>query len=138
MMVSLRLYILNLPIDLRFYPNPFKLASLNVIERYTEYNDKVLFYPLDPAAYLISDRSPGSLYYFFLPWQSILPDAEDRVIADIEKNKVKMVVIEPKAIIWDRYEVSTYSGKIYKYVVSNFQPLEVTDSSKAKVFLRKK
>ena len=80
--------------------------------------------------------SPGSFYTSFLPWQADLPGAEDRLIADIEERRVKVIVLDQEALVWDTYKLSEYAPKLYAHIMATYRPIDGGDRKRARLFVR--
>jgi hypothetical protein len=135
--LALRLYFFFLPTDL---DAPDELAaSLKpdaLVLQHAAPNQTVLYLPMAPGGYLATDRRPGSFYAFFLPWQADLPDAEDRLIADIERNQVPVIVLDQETAVWEKYRFRDYAPHVYAHIMSAYRPLDARDSRQARVFVR--
>jgi hypothetical protein len=92
--------------------------------------------PIAPQGYLADDRRPGSFYTSFLPWMAEQPGAEDRIIADIEQNRVATIVLDQEALVWDSYRLSAYAPRLYSHIMSAYRPYDGSDRRKARVFVR--
>lgn len=99
-------------------------------------SDTVLYLPIAPQGYLAQDRRPGSFHAFFLPWQADLPGAEDRVIADIEANKVAVIFMDQDTQIWGKYRLREYAPRLHQYVLTRYRPVDHRDPRRARVFAR--
>jgi hypothetical protein len=91
---------------------------------------------MSPDGYLAADRRPGSFYSFFLPWQADLPDAEDRLIADIEQNQVAVIVLDQETPVWAKYRFRDYAPHVYAHIMSTYRPADSSDRRQARVFVR--
>ena len=136
-LVALRIYFFYLPTE----PNqPSALAeSLQPeasVQRVTTSSDRVLYLPIAPQGYLAEDREPGSFYTSFLPWYADRAGAEDRTIADIERNRVKVIALDQETRIWDTYRFSEYAPRVYAHIMTNYRPLDGGDPRRARLFVR--
>jgi len=135
--LALRIYFFFLPMDLAA---PDELArSLKPdapVLQHTAPDQTVLYLPIAPGGYLATDRLPGSFYSFFLPWQADLPDAQDRLIADIERNRVAAIVLDPDTAVWEKYRFRDYAPRVYAHILSAYRPLDARSRDEARVFVR--
>jgi hypothetical protein len=136
-LVALRIYFFFLPLE---PGQPSELAESMrpeaQVARHTDPDDTVLYLPIAPQAYLADDRRPGSFYTSFLPWVADVPGAEDRLISDVERNKVKLIVLDQDAQVWDQYRLDQYAPRLVAYIRANYQPLDSGDRRHARFFLR--
>ncbi|HZO24849.1 MAG TPA: hypothetical protein VFH48_02525 [Chloroflexota bacterium] len=105
------------------------------VQRASAPGEAILYLPIAPQGYLADDRPTGSFYTSFLPWQADIPGAEDRLIADIEQNRVQVIVFDQEALIWDKYRLSEYAPRLYAHILATYRPLE-GDRRKARLFVR--
>jgi hypothetical protein len=135
--LALRIYFFFLPTDL---DAPDELArSLrpdSLVLQHATRDRSILYLPMAPDGYLANDRRPGSFYAFFLPWQADLPGAEDRLIADIERNKVAVIVLDQETPVWDKYRFREYAPRIYDHILAAYRPVDSSDKRQARVFVR--
>jgi len=106
------------------------------VQRATTAGEPVLYLPIAPQGYLADDRQPGSFYTSFLPWQADVPGAEDRLIADIEQRRVKVIVMDQEALIWDQYKLGEYAPKLYAHIMATYRPIDGGDRKRARLFVR--
>jgi hypothetical protein len=99
-------------------------------------DDTVLYLPIAPQAYLSLDHRPGSFYPYFLPWQAALPGAEQRVIDDIEQNRVAIIVMDQESLVWDKYRLSEYAPRLVAHIMATYHPWDGGDRRKARLFVR--
>lgn len=92
--------------------DPTIYKMVNKVITYTSKNDKILIYPLQPEVYLLTQRFPGSYYYFYLPWVAGKPKSDEAIIKDIYKNKVKLIIFNKNQNISGYNSVLVYSKKI--------------------------
>ena len=137
LILAARVYFFHLPLE---WDAPDELAqSLKPdpqITRFAGPADAVLYLPIAPQGYLAHNRPPGSFYTFFLPWQADVPGAEDRVIADIEANRVAVVFMDQDTEIWGKYRLREYAPRLHAHVVQNFRPIDNRDPRRARIFAR--
>lgn len=137
LILATRVYFFHLPLE---WDAPDELAqSLKAdpqITRFAGPADAVLYLPIAPQGYLAHDRPPGSFYTFFLPWQADVPGAEDRVIADIEANRVVVIYMDQDTEIWGKYRLREYAPRLHAHVLRNFRPIDNRDPRRARVFAR--
>jgi hypothetical protein len=115
-------------------------ASLRPEPRVLEHatpGDAVLFLPITPHGYLAHDRRPGSFYAFFLPWQADVPGAEDRVIADLERDRVAVVVLDQEAAVWGKHRLRDYAPRLHAHILATYSPVDSGDRRRARIFVRK-
>ncbi len=65
---------------------------------------------------------------------AINPNSQELVISDLEKNKVKLVLIDTSENIWGKYNIKLNRGNVYEFIQQKYQPIESTKSADAKVF----
>jgi hypothetical protein len=99
-------------------------------------NGAVLYLPIAPQGYLAQERRPGSFHTFFLPWQADVPGAEDRVIADLEANRVAVIYLDQDAQIWGKYRLREYAPRLHSHVLSAYRPVDHRDPRRARIFVR--
>ena len=135
--LALRIYFLFLPTEL---DAPDELAASlrqdDLVLEHAGPNDAVLFLPMAPDGYLSHDRQPGSFYSFFLPWQADVPGAEDRLIADIERNQVAVIVLDQETKVWDTYKFAEYAPRVYAHIRETYRPLDSRNRDQARIFIR--
>ncbi|MGE3272831.1 MAG: hypothetical protein AB7P40_29105, partial [Chloroflexota bacterium] len=137
LLVALRVYFFALPVDLG---EADKLAESmkpnSQVQRSSQPGDAVLYLPIAPQGYLADERRPGSFYTYFLPWVADIPGAQDRLIADIEAQRVAVIVLDQESMIWDRYRFSEYAPRVFAHIMANYKPADTGDRRKARVFVR--
>jgi hypothetical protein len=135
--LALRIYFLFLPTEL---DAPDELAASLQPDALVVANagpdDTVLFLPMSPDGYVSNDRRPGSFYSFFLPWQADVPGAEDRLIADVEQNRVAVIVVDQESEVWDRYHFGDYAPRVLEHIKQAYRPLDSRDKDRARIFVR--
>jgi len=135
--LALRIYFLFLPTDLGA---PDELAeSLKPDSRVMQYareTDTILYLPMSPDGYLAADRRPGSFYSFFLPWEADVPGAEDRVIADIERNHIAVIVMDQETAVWGKYRLHDYAPRLSAHILTTYRPVDSGDPHQARIFVR--
>ena len=135
--IAVRLYFFHLPVEL---DPPDRLAQSMEPEtrilRNLAPDDTIVFLPIAPQGYLSSDHRPGSFHTFFLPWQAALPGAEERIIADIEQNRVAVIVMEQESLVWDKYRLSEYAPRLVAHIMATYHPVDGGDRRKARIFVR--
>lgn len=135
--LALRIYFLFLPTDL---DAPDELAaSLRPDARVLQHaapDDAVLFLPISPDGYLSHDRRPGSFYTFFLPWQAAVPGAEERLIADIERNEVAVIVLDQEATVWEKYQFGAYAPRVHAHILDRYRPVDSRNRDQGRIFVR--
>ena len=136
-LVALRIYFFFLPTHLGEADELAESMRPEVaVQRASTPSEAVLYLPIAPQGYLADDRRPGSFYTSFLPWQADVPGAEDRLIADIEQNRVRVIVIDQEARIWDQYKLSEYAPRLYAHIMATYRPLDGGDRKRARLFVR--
>jgi hypothetical protein len=137
LVLALRIYFFFLPTDL---DAPDELAKSlepdTLVLQHAAPTDSVLYLPMSPDGYLASDRRPGSFYSFFLPWEADLPDAQARLIADIEQNHVAVIVLDQETPVWDKYRFKDYAPDVYAHIMRAYRPVDTGDRRQARVFVR--
>ena len=136
-LVALRIYLFFLPM----HPSEADELAESLrpevqVQRASSPSEPVLYLPIAPQGYLADDRRPGSFYTSFLPWQADVPGAEDRLIADIEQNRVKVIVLDQEALIWDAYRLSEYAPRLHAHIMATYRPLDGGDRKRARLFVR--
>jgi hypothetical protein len=136
-LVALRIYFFFLPVD----PDDADQLADSMrpetqLQRVSTQREPVLFLPIGPQGYFAGDRRPGSFYTSFLPWYADAPGAEDRIIADIEQNRVKVIVVDQEALIWDKYRLSEYAPRLYAHIMAAYRPIDGGDRKRARIFVR--
>jgi hypothetical protein len=136
-LVALRIYFFYLPM----HPGETSELAESLrpeapVQRASAPSEAILYLPIAPQGYLADDRRPGSFYTSFLPWYADAPGAEDRLIADIEQNRVKLIVVDQEALIWDKYRLSEYAPRLYAHIMASYRPLDGGDRRRARLFVR--
>jgi hypothetical protein len=136
-LIALRIYFFYLP------DRPGETSGLarsmqpeRQVVRNSASTDTILYLPLAPHGYLADDRRPGSFYTGFLPWQADIPGSEDRLIADITRNRVQLIVVDQEALIWDKYRLSEYAPRLVAHIMTHYRPLDGGDKRRARLFVR--
>ena len=127
-MLAVRIYFFYLPIERNapdelahsMQPEARVLRSLGP-------DDTMLYLPIAPQGYLAHDRRPGSFYTHVLPWHADLPGAEEQIIADIEQNRVAVIVMDQDALIWDKYRLSEYAPALVAHIMATYHPVDNGD-----------
>jgi len=104
------------------------------VEQTTDFLNKTLkpdemFFalPYDCLYYFLTDRKSPTRQLIFFEHIKIPPEQERSVIAELEKNNVRTIVLSSRA--WARQELGlgilggTYCPLIGKYIQDNFQPI---------------
>jgi hypothetical protein len=99
-------------------------------------DDTMLYLPIAPQGYLAHDRHPGSFYTHVLPWHADLPGAQEQIIADIERNRVAVIVMDQDALIWDKHRLSEYAPALVAHIMAAYHPLDGGDRRRARIFVR--
>jgi hypothetical protein len=136
-LIALRIYFFFLPV----HPGAADELAESLrpeapVQRASAPGEPILYLPIAPHGYLADDRRPGSFYTSFLPWYADAPGAEDRLIADIEQNRVKVIALDQEALIWDKYRLSEYAPRLYAHIMSAYKPLDGSDRKRARLFVR--
>ncbi len=136
-LVALRIYFFFLPL----HPGEADELAESMrpevqVQRASAPSEPVLYLPIGPQGYLADDRQPGSFYTSFLPWQADVPGAEDRLIADIEQRRVKVIVVDQEALIWDKYKLGEYAPRLYAHIMATYRPIDGGDRKRARLFVR--
>lgn len=135
--LALRIYFFFLPTDLHATDELAQsMKPETQVLQYAQPNEAVLFLPISPDGYLAADRRPGSFYSFFLPWEADLPDAEARLITDIEANQVAVIVLDQETPVWDKYRFRDYAPQVYAHIMSAYRPVDSSDRRQARIFVR--
>jgi hypothetical protein len=135
--LALRLYFFFLPTDLAAPDELAKSLQPDAhVLKHSGPNDSILYLPMSPDGYLANDRCPGSFYVYFLPWQANLTGAEDRLIADIDHNRVAVIVLDQQTPVWDKYLFREYAPRVYDHILSTYRPIDSSDRRQARVFVR--
>jgi hypothetical protein len=136
-LVAVRLYFFALPLQLGGESElAASLRPETQVTRASAPTDPILYLPIAPQGYLADERQPGSFYTHFLPWTAAIPGAEERVIADIERNRVMVIVLDQEARIWDRYRFGEYAPRLHAHILASYRPLDHRDSKRARLFVR--
>jgi uncharacterized membrane protein YbaN (DUF454 family) len=134
---ALRIYFFALPVEPAEGNELARSLEPDVqVRKSSAPGDAILYLPIAPQGYLADDRRPGSFYTSFLPWMAEQPGGEDRIIADIEQNRVATIVLDQETLIWDSYRLSTYAPRLYSYIMTAYRPYDGNDRRKARVFVR--
>lgn len=137
LLVALRVYFFALPVDLPVRDELVaSLESEALVQRYAAPDAPVLYLPIAPQGYLAEARRPGSFYTYFLPWIADMPGAQERLIADIERQQVAVIVLDQDARIWDRYRFREYAPAVYAHILATYRPVDSNDRRKARIFVR--
>ena len=134
--LAIRVYFGALPADLKNPPNYQLKVQDPYILQHTSPGDSILVYPYDPISYITTARKPGSFHYFFLPWQADINGSQEKVIADIERNNVKLVYFSPYDDIRGK-RVENYSDKIYEYLKKNYETIRLPEGTPGLIFIKK-
>lgn len=137
LLVAVRVYFFALPVNLAEADElTGSLEAEPLVQRYAPPNAAVLYLPIAPHGYLADARRPGSFYTYFLPWNADVPGAQERLIADIEEQRVAVIVLDQESMIWDKYRFSAYAPKVLAHILSNYRPVDSNDRKKARIFVR--
>lgn len=136
LLVALRVYFFALPASPAADELAASLEPEPLVQRNAPPDSAVLYLPIAPHGYLADQRRPGSFYTYFLPWVADLPGAQERLISDIETQRVAVIVLDQQATIWDRYRFSSYAPTVYAHIMSHYRPVDSNDRRKARIFVR--
>ena len=133
----------NLLWKLKLIKHPVLFASV-LQKRYikpvdkTEYcfseRDKIWAAPLNPIIYFNLRREPANKNIFYLPWQAAVPGENERVIADLENGKVKVIFADLESSVWG-FKFKDYAKPVYDYIKQNYDKAPEYGSN---VYIRKK
>lgn len=96
-------------------------------------SDKILFFPGKNALYLFTDRMPGSYYYFLLPWIADEKGAQQRVLHDIEKERVKIIIIDNTGSVFNTVQ---FMSHVEKNLQNDRHYRDVSKIKGVQIFLR--
>lgn len=93
-----------------------------IIRDVTTETDKIWSLPMSPDIYLNTEREPADGNIFYLPWQADIPGYNESVVANLIREKPKIIISDKNAIIWNESfgKVSDYAEPIVKYVDENY------------------
>lgn len=135
--VAVRVYFFFLPTELHTASElTASMRSEEQVVRHSAPGDAVLFLPIAPQGYLADDRRPGSFYTYFLPWQADIPGAQERLIADIEANRVAVIVLDQDTAVWGKYRLRDYAPLVLAHIQANYHPVDTQDRRRARYFVR--
>lgn len=98
-------------------------------------SDNVLFLNKN-ALYILTNRMPGSYYYFLLPWVADEKGAEQRVLSDIEREKVKIIIIYNTNLIFSKHSPVQYISYIERNLKRDKHYKEVSKIKGVQIFVR--
>jgi hypothetical protein len=65
-----------------------------------------------------------------------VPGAENRLIADVEQNRVPVIVVDQESEVWDKYHFGDYAPRVLEYIKQAYRPLDSRDKDRARIFVR--
>jgi len=109
----------------------------SIIPTYTKPSDTVLLYPSRFDAYLTSHRNPGSYYYFLMPWIIDQPNTQEKVIADIQKNSVQLIILDDLDGKMNVFDLHLTAPKVVQFLDTNPLYTKNTDTKGFTLYIRK-
>lgn len=97
------------------YGKDYKEIILSV----TNDEDKIWAAPLYAELYFVTQREPANENIFYLPWQSIKPGVNEKLIEDLESNKTKVIIYDSEREAFG-IKASLYSEALEKYLNENY------------------
>lgn len=96
--------------------------AINYIEKNTQTGEKILTIPYDSFYNFITKRDQPSRITEFLHLSNITPQDEEKIIADIEKNKVKLIMYSIRSLPGtESVEFGkTHCQKLDEYIKKNY------------------
>ena len=89
----------------------------------TEKKDFVWAAPLHFKSQINLKPRIASKYTYFLPWNSVFDEGVNELLADLEKNKPKIIIFEKTVTIW-RYPVTEYGKTIIEYINRHYYQID--------------
>ncbi len=94
------------------------------IQDHTEDDEKIFALPFDPLYYFLTGRDGASRQLIFFDHKNITPEQERNVIADLEKHRVRYIILSNRAISSQEHLGvfgRTYCPLIYQYMQDHFK-----------------
>jgi len=99
--------------------DPSRTQYVKFILSHSKKEDRILFYPYQNELYLLTNRLPGSYYYFLYPWIAEQPNAQDIVIRNIKKEKPKIIIIDNVSLVLGKYSALEFLSKLENNLENN-------------------
>lgn len=115
------------------YSQPF---YTKFILAHSKATDKILSFPGDNALYVLTNRMPGSYYFYMLPWVSDQKGVQERVFHDIQKEKVKIIITDDTNPFVTIHSLSRFMTFIETHLSADRHYNEVSTRKGVKIFLR--
>lgn len=97
------------------------MRIISYIKNHTKKNEKIFCFPYCPGLLFLSERNGASYYNLFYP-ETFMEKDQDCIIADLQKNDVKIVVLQKTGTIEQRKQLEEQRlFKIRDYITINFQ-----------------
>lgn len=96
------------------------------IKDHTRQGEKIFALPFDPLYYFLSGRDGASRQLMFFDHRNITEEQEQDAIADLEKHRVRYILISNRAISpQEQLGVlgETYCRLLYRYIQNHYQPV---------------
>jgi len=92
---------------------------IEMIKSATNDGDTIWCAPLSPEIYLITNRLPADGNIFYLPWQSAVPNNNQRIIENLINKQPKIIYFVSSRKIYG-YKLMEYGNPIYSYLQKNY------------------
>jgi len=104
------------------FPKTTEFSQL--VQLFTEKNDRIIAYSFQNFEYIAANRLPASGYYFYLPWQEKYNENPKFGIKinpcqDIADYRPKIMLID-KWKVWDRFSWESYGSCIQKLIDEHY------------------
>lgn len=109
-------------IGIRFTPQQTKDLEeiVSYIKSHTDKNEKIFCFPYCPGLYFLSERNGGSYYSLFW-FETFMEKDQDKVISDLRRNNVRLVILQKTGSIEERKQLEEQRlSKIRNFLTTNF------------------
>lgn len=105
------------------------IGAVDFLKKNTKDNEKIITIPFDPLLFFLSERENGTRFYSFCLLDRLNLNDENRVIKDIEREKIRFVLISNATFSLTRKEDGifgqTHCIRLAKYLERNYKPLKI-------------
>lgn len=99
--------------------DPFISSQVEVMKQILTKNDMIWAAPIFPEIYFFTKCEPANRNIFYLPWQSVVPGTNEKIIKDLNKNNPKVIYMLRSMDIWG-YPLEEYGYDVLQYISDNY------------------
>ncbi len=99
---------------------------IELIKSVTSEEDSIWCAPLSPHIYFAAKRMPADKNIFYLPWQSIVPGNNEKILNNLNEEQPKVIYFDENADIWGHI-LRDYGSEIYSFIQTNYFTTDVNN-----------